>query len=66
MPDITEIQQAVLALPEADYARFRQWFGELDWERWDQRIEADSKQRKPDFLIAEAFEAKDEGTLREL
>lgn len=66
MSDIAAIQEAVLALPEADYARFRQWFSELDWEEWDRQIEADSEQGKLDFLIAEAFEAKEEGTLREL
>ena len=33
MPDIKALREAVLALPEADYVRFRQWFGESDWER---------------------------------
>ena len=64
--DITPIQEVVLALLEADYALLRQWFGELDWEDWDQRIEADSEQGELDSLITEAFEAKEEGTLREL
>ena len=66
MADITALQEASLALPEADYARFRQWFSELDWEKWDQRIEADSEQGKLDSLIAESYEAKEKGTLREL
>ena len=66
MLDITALQEAVLALPEADYARFRQWFSELDWERWDQRIEADSAQGKLDSLIAEACESREKGALREL
>jgi hypothetical protein len=66
MSDIAAIQEAVLALPEADYARFREWFSELDWEKWDQRIETDSETGKLDSLIAEALEAKEEGTLREL
>ena len=65
MSDITALQEAVLALPEADYARFRQWFSELDWEKWDRRIEEDSAEGKLDPLIAEAFEAKEKGTLRE-
>ena len=39
---------------------------ELDWENWDRQIEADSKSGKLDFLIAEAFEAKKKGTLKEL
>ena len=66
MSDITALQEAVLALSEADYARFRKWFSELDWEKWDQQIEAASEQGKLDSLIAEAFESKKTGTLREL
>ena len=66
MADITTLQRAVLAFPEADYARFRQWFNELDWEKWDRQIEEDSAAGKLNHLIAEAFEAKEEGTLRKL
>ncbi len=66
MANITEIQQAIIALPEADYLQLRQWFSELDWEKWDRRIEADSKGGKLDFLTAEAFEAKEKGRLKEL
>ena len=66
MSNIAALQEAVLALPEEDYARFRAWFSELDWEKWDRQIEADSEQGKLDFLIAEAQEAKEKGTLREL
>ena len=58
MSSITEIQQAILSLPEADYLQLRHWFNELDWEKWDRQIEADSESGKLDFLIAEAFEAK--------
>ena len=58
MSSITKIQQAILSLPEADYLQLRHWFNELDWEKWDRQIEADSESGKLDFLIAEAFEAK--------
>jgi hypothetical protein len=64
MPTVTEIQQAILALSEADYAKFRKWFTELDWERWDREIEADSASGKLDFLKAQALEAKEKGELR--
>ncbi|MDE0299410.1 MAG: hypothetical protein OXN17_12325 [Candidatus Poribacteria bacterium] len=66
MSNITEIQQAILALPEADYLQFRRWFSELDWAKWDRQIEADSENGKLDFLITEALEAKEEGTLKDL
>ena len=66
MSNITEIQQAILALPEADYLQFRRWFNELDWAKWDRQIEADSENGKLDFLAAEALEAKEKGTLKDL
>ena len=66
MSNITEIQQAILALPEADYLQFRRWFNELDWAKWDRQIEADSENGNFDSLIAEAREAKEKGTLKNL
>ncbi len=66
MADITALQEAVLALSDDDYARFKRWFSEVDWEKWDRRIEEDSAEGTLDRLIAEALEAKAKGTLREL
>ena len=66
MSSFTDIQQAILALPEDDYVQLRQWFGELDWKRWDEEIEADSQEGKLDFLVVQALEAKSKGTLLDL
>lgn len=66
MSNITRIQKAILSLPKADYLQLRQWFDELEWEKWDRQIEEDSESGKLDFLIDEAFEAKKKGTLKEL
>ena len=66
MSSITEIQQAILSLPAEDYDRFRRWFTELDWERWDREIEADAAAGLLDSLVAEALQAKENGTLQEL
>ncbi len=63
---VTEIQTAILDLPEAEYAELRKWFSEVDWERWDQQIEADSEAGKLDFLITEAREAAWHCALRDL
>ena len=59
MSNITEIQQAILGLPEADFLQFRRWFNELDWVKWNRQIETDSENGKLDFLVAEAREAKE-------
>ena len=66
MVSITEIQEAILDLPETEYARLRQWLSDLDWDRWDKQIEADSEAGKLDFLVAEASEATDLRPLEEL
>lgn len=66
MSRLAEIQQAILVLPEAEQAQLREWFSDLDWERWDKQIEADAHDGRLDFLIAEALEAKEDGTLQEL
>ena len=66
MARLAEIQQAILVLPEAEQAQLREWFSELDWERWDKQIEADADEGALDFLISEALEAKEDGTLQEL
>ena len=63
MTEISEIQQAILSLPESDYAKLREWLAEIDWERWDREIEADSKAGRLDFLAAEADEAKKSGSV---
>ena len=66
MVSITEIQEAILDLPETEYTELRKWLSELDWERWDKQIEADSEAGKLDSLIEEALDARDRGTLDEL
>ena len=66
MANITKIQEAILALSKTDYQLLRQWIGELDKDEWDRQIEADSNAGKLDFLLAEALEAKEKGTLKNL
>ena len=66
MLTVEEIQQAILALSEEDYARLRKWFFDLDWERWDRELEADVEAGRLDFLIAEVKEARRRGTDKEL
>ena len=66
MTNIAEIQEAILSLPSEEYTQLRQWFTELDWEKWDREIDADLEAGKLDSLIAEALKAKENGTLTEL
>ena len=66
MTSIAKIQEEILALSEDDYLQLKQWFSELDKDEWDRQIEADSNAGKLDFLITEALEAKEKGTLKNL
>ena len=43
MSRVKEIQDAIEALSEKDYAALRKWFSEKDWEKWDRQIEIDSE-----------------------
>ncbi len=66
MSRISEIKEAIEALPEEDYIQLRQWLSKKDWENWDKQIEADSEAEKMDFLIKEALDEKAKGKLKEL
>ena len=66
MTTADEIKQAVLSLPEAEYAKVMDWIHELAEDAWDKQIEEDVLAGKLDFLSAEALEAKAKGELTEL
>jgi hypothetical protein len=58
MNSLTELEKEVESLPEEDYRRFRHWFMETDWQRWDSQLTKDIKAGKLDFLAKEALDAK--------
>lgn len=64
MKTVQELENAVNQLPNEEYRRFRLWFLNRDWEKWDQQIEEDSENHRLDFLLDEAQKAKNEGTIR--
>ena len=53
MTTADEIKQAVLSLPEAEYAKIMDWLHELAEEAWDREFEEDVLAGKLDFLKAE-------------
>ena len=66
MSRVEAIHAAIVSLSPAEYAYFRQWFAERDWEQWDKQIEEDTASGKLDFLIEEAMAEKAQGQLRDL
>ncbi len=63
---IDDIKQAIIDLPGEEYSELLKWLADRDWEAWDREIEADSAAGKLDFLLAEAEEDVDLGTLQDL
>ena len=66
MSKVDKIKDAIEALPQEDYTQLRQWFTERDWQKQDKQVETDSEAGKLDFLIKEAIDEKEGGTLKEL
>ena len=66
MTTADEIKQAVLSLPEAEYAKIMDWFHELAEDAWDRQIEEDVLAGRVDTLAAEALEAKARGQFKDL
>jgi len=66
MSKIDELKAEIESLPSEEFAEIFRWLSEKDWERWDMEIEADSQAGKLDFLLREAREEKDKGSLKDL
>ncbi|MCJ7813696.1 hypothetical protein MUP95_10325 [bacterium] len=66
MTRIEELEIAIDSLPEEEYSRFRRWFFEKDWEKWDKQIAEDSMSGKLDILTQEANQAKIDNKINNL
>ncbi len=61
-----KIKEAINLLPEKEYVKLREWFPKKNWKNWDKKIKQDSEEGKLDFLIEEALNEKNKGTLSNL
>ena len=69
MQTVSEIKQAILELPKAEYTEMIEWLyelGEHEWEEWDRQFEEDVKAGRLDVLAEAALAAKARGELRDL
>ena len=66
MSKVDELKTEIERLPKKEFTELVRWLSEKDWEKWDEEIEADSMAGKLDFLVREARDAKDKGTLKDL
>ncbi len=66
MIPLKKIQEDIMALPQREFIKLRDWILERDWSQWDQQLEKDIAGGKLDFLVEEAQNESESGTLREL
>ena len=66
MTTVTELQEAILGLSDAEYTQLIHWLRDKDWERWEREFDEDVRAGKLDALAAEALAAKAKGELKDL
>ena len=66
MTTVTELQQAILGLSDAECTKLIRWLRDQDWERWEREFDEDVRAGKLDALASQATEAKLQGALEDL
>jgi hypothetical protein len=61
---VQEIARAIEHLPADEVFKLGEWFDERREQLWDERIAADAKSGRLNFLVEEARSARKSGTLR--
>jgi hypothetical protein len=60
---VEDIERAIQALSNDEFARIAQRVHALEQERWDAALDRDASAGRMDFLIAEAREDREHGRL---
>jgi hypothetical protein len=66
MSTIEQIETAILTLAPNEFQRLRQWFADVDYQRWDRQLEQDIADGKLDALAEEAISEFTAGHCREI
>ncbi|MDO8846455.1 hypothetical protein [Methylicorpusculum sp.] len=66
MSEVEELESRVYNLPKEEFTQFRDWFLQLENDRWDAQIKSDFQAGKFNKLIAKAREAFAQGKACEL
>jgi len=66
MSTLEQIEAAILTLQSDEFQRLRQWFFEVDYQRWDDQLEQDIADGKLDALAEEAIAEFKAGHCREI
>lgn len=63
---VKALEQDVTKLDEGEFKRFAAWFANYQQRLWEKQIERDVKAGRLDFLLEEAREGREKGTLRDI
>lgn len=66
MSNLEQIANAILSLPPNEFEKLRQWFLDLDYERWDDQLERDVAEGRLEALAQEAIAEFQAGHCREI
>jgi hypothetical protein len=66
MSTLEQIEAAILTLPSDEFQRLRQWFFDVDYQRWDEQLEKDVANGKLEALAEEAIAEFKAGHCREI
>jgi hypothetical protein len=66
MSTIEQIETAILKLAPEEFQRLRQWFADVDYQRWDEQLEQDVADGKLDALAEQAIAEFKAGHCREI
>ncbi len=66
MSTLEQIEAAILTLPSDEFQYLRQWFLDIDYQRWDEQIQQDIADGKLDLLAEEAIAEFKAGCCREI
>ena len=66
MSEVEELENRIYNLPREEFAKFRDWFLQLENELWDKQIKSDFQAGKFNHLIEKAREEFAQGKAREL
>jgi hypothetical protein len=66
MLTVEQIEAAILTLPSDEFQRLRQWFFDLDYQRWDEQLEQDIADGKLETLAQEAIAEFEAGHCQEI
>jgi hypothetical protein len=53
--NLEQIETQIQQLNPSDFVKFREWFHEYEWQKWDRQIEHDSKSGKLKALAQKAL-----------